>query len=223
MKPGTCGCPECERLLRRRGPPVPTTHATLGSCDDHGSRSLASALPPCFVPPAFAVAASPHVGLLAPVPRRRASRRSLLRLRRPLLDTHSFDAIARRARPVEPSEASRAAFAAIRCKELSIERSLMIVHRFRISRLPRVSPCGPPIPASFLVLGSYAARRRPRRGQRRRSGTGASEDAGVNQCAPPDSAVDPAQPMGPHRHLREPGHADPGPGRRALARATAGS
>ncbi len=68
MKPGTCGCPECERLLREGDAPVPTTHATLGSCDDHGSRSLASALPPCFVPPAFAVAASPHVGLLAPVP-----------------------------------------------------------------------------------------------------------------------------------------------------------
>ncbi len=67
------------------------------------------------------------------------------------------------------------------------------------------------IPASFLVLGSYACSSATPSGSTTGSGTGASEDAGVNQCAPPDSAVDPAQPTGPTATCASPGKPTPGP------------
>jgi hypothetical protein len=64
MRPGTCGCPECERLLHDGSTSKPSLVAVLSSCDDHGRSALASAIPPCMVPPALVVALSPSLGLL---------------------------------------------------------------------------------------------------------------------------------------------------------------
>jgi len=69
MRPGTCGCPECERLLHGDGTaPVPTEHASLGQCDEHGQAPLAAGLPPAIVPPGVALARSRPGPLLTAVP-----------------------------------------------------------------------------------------------------------------------------------------------------------
>ncbi len=69
MKPGTCGCPKCERALLGGDPVASDTSATLRACDDHGHPPLPSVLPVCVIPAgALALAASPTVGVLAPLP-----------------------------------------------------------------------------------------------------------------------------------------------------------
>jgi hypothetical protein len=62
MKPGTCGCPRCERLAGADVTPAPT--ATLSSCDNHGKGALGARLPPCVFASGFVVAEAPAAGVL---------------------------------------------------------------------------------------------------------------------------------------------------------------
>jgi hypothetical protein len=65
MKPGTCGCPECEREARGDGH-LPDAQDVLGSCDDRGPRSLGAGLPPAVEPARLALLSPPVVGRLSP-------------------------------------------------------------------------------------------------------------------------------------------------------------
>jgi hypothetical protein len=65
MKPGTCGCPACARLLGQDDPGrLPERVAVLGACDDHGQGHLFTPLPLGLVPPGAVVAVSPRGGVL---------------------------------------------------------------------------------------------------------------------------------------------------------------
>lgn len=62
MKPGTCGCAACARMLHQDEPATPRLVAVLGSCDDHGPASLSAPLPIALVPEGIRVAPSPRAG-----------------------------------------------------------------------------------------------------------------------------------------------------------------
>jgi len=65
MKPGTCGCPECARLLAQDDAfHLPSRVDALGSCDDHGLGPLPTPLPLGVLPSGSFVALTPPAGLL---------------------------------------------------------------------------------------------------------------------------------------------------------------
>ena len=67
MKPGTCGCPACARLLHQDDAAPEGLVAALGSCDDHGAASPSARLPLALVPPSVVVSPRPPSGIFLPI------------------------------------------------------------------------------------------------------------------------------------------------------------
>jgi hypothetical protein len=68
MAPGTCGCPECERLEHeRQREHAPRPYRVLKSaCDDQGAPLPSLAVPPCVMPATLALHDARITGLAPP-------------------------------------------------------------------------------------------------------------------------------------------------------------